>query len=74
MTERYYNDGTEPDVLPHFSDRGCCTGMCQQGRFCPQQRKIQDDEWVHLCQRVVDAFAVFGLVAAITFVIGYVIG
>ena len=33
MTERYYNDGTEPDVLPHYSR---CSGPCDQGRKkCP---------------------------------------
>jgi hypothetical protein len=30
--ERHYPDGTEPDVLPHWS----CHGPCQQGRLrCP---------------------------------------
>lgn len=33
MTERYYNDGTEPDVLPHYAR---CHGPCDQGRKpCP---------------------------------------
>ena len=36
--EHYYNDGTEPTILPHVSR--CCTGPCQQGRVarpCPPQ-------------------------------------
>lgn len=33
MTERYYNDGTEPTVLPHMQS---CSGPCKQGRLpCP---------------------------------------
>lgn len=33
MTERYYSDGTEPDVLPHYAH---CGGPCDQGRKpCP---------------------------------------
>lgn len=31
--ERHYTNGTEPDVLPHYSR---CTGPCDQGRkLCP---------------------------------------
>lgn len=31
--ERYYNDGTEPTILPHLSG---CVGPCKQGRCaCP---------------------------------------
>lgn len=69
MTERYYTDGTEPDVLPHFG--GCCTGMCQQGRACPERHS---DDRAHWVQRTVDAFAVLGLIAALAFVVGYVAG
>lgn len=30
--ERYYTNGTEPDILPHWE----CHGPCQQGRLpCP---------------------------------------
>lgn len=33
MTERYYQDGTEPTVLPHYMT---CHGPCDQGRNpCP---------------------------------------
>ncbi len=31
--ERYYDDGTEPTILPHY---GRCNGPCDQGRKrCP---------------------------------------
>lgn len=33
MTERHYDDGTEPDILPHYMT---CHGPCDQGRKpCP---------------------------------------
>ena len=40
--ERYYNDGTEPTVLPHMR---CCTGPCQQGRQpCPAPEACEQPE------------------------------
>ena len=43
MTERYYNDGTEPDVLPHYAS---CHGPCDQGRKkcpCPAACEAPDE-------------------------------
>lgn len=48
--ERHYTDGTEPDVLPHYSRR--CTGPCMQGRVtCPSptacqiEAELDEDTW-----------------------------
>ena len=40
MTEKYFKDGTEPTILPHFADTypsgyPGCNGDCNQGRRCP---------------------------------------
>ena len=41
--EKYYSDGTEPDILPHF---GVCQGVgCQQGRKpCPHPEDCMLEE------------------------------
>ena len=46
MVERHYTNGTEPDVLPHFSDTypapmECCSGNCDQGRRCPARQAAE---------------------------------
>ena len=41
--ERHYTNGTEPDVLPHYTR---CTGPCQQGRVacpCPASCQIESE-------------------------------
>jgi hypothetical protein len=45
VTERYYDDGTEPTVLPHLNQRQVCRGVgCQQGRkVCPHPDECEDD-------------------------------
>lgn len=37
--ERHYTNGTEPDILPHYSR---CAGPCDQGRkVCPCPSRCQ---------------------------------
>lgn len=71
MTERYYTDGTEPDVLPHYSR---CTGPCDQGRKkcpCPAACEAQDDDGVEAIGLLAClGIAVIGIVGLVAFLIG----
>tara|TARA_R110000868_G_scaffold39383_1_gene137275 strand:- start:8558 stop:8782 length:225 start_codon:yes stop_codon:yes gene_type:complete len=66
--ERYYTDGTEPDVLPHYSRH--CSGPCDQGRRdCPFPVACQVEE-----RQVNDAVKLLVLVClAVTVVAGAVL-
>ena len=72
MTERYYNDGTEPDVLPHYSR---CTGPCDQGRKpcpCPVACESHDESSYYrgLAGLILSGAGVVAVVAAVAFLIG----
>ncbi len=67
--EKYYDDGTEPTILPHYR---WCTGPCDQGRKqCPtpdacELRDSSDDglEAVGLVVAIIALLTVMGLVVA----------
>jgi len=70
--EHHYSDGTEPTILPHM--RYCCDHKCQQGRICPNRSGIDDaddDNFAYWFDRIRDALAIVGFMAAFAFVIGY---
>lgn len=83
MVERYYQDGTEPTVLPHMSDKPvvrCCRGYaCLQGRqVCPHPEYcvaiddwavVEEDDKPSMGAAVRDGLMVLALVAAVLAVI-----
>lgn len=57
-----------------MTDRFCCDGRCEQGRVCPALAPAEDDDNIgYWTQRICDAFAIIGLVAAIAFVVGLLV-
>lgn len=59
--ERHYNDGTEPDVLPHWG----CNGPCNQGRLrCPTPAACRVPEGEEFDNRFPLVMVCIALVAA----------
>lgn len=75
MTERYYEDGTEPTVLPHLSQQvqpmQCCRGVgCQQGRLpCPHPEQCSEKS-TDLERFIVGLVVCVSVAAVLGFVVG----